>query len=204
MGTPKTANRGGARRDRTADLLHAMQALSQLSYGPTEGPRRYLRPPTLSRTSGWPIAAAAAPARSARLQGTRLRPAGTAAAASRRQPYLPRPVGNPRQRRARARREHSRSARAAEYEGVDDSRGRAQRRPGRSGDHRSRGGDRSALHRAGAGARLSELGDQRMAVIVWHVAEAIDPAHRTALGRSRRGPSRTKTHRDRRTPAGSR
>ena len=28
---------GGARRDRTADLLHAMQALSQLSYGPTAG-----------------------------------------------------------------------------------------------------------------------------------------------------------------------
>jgi hypothetical protein len=28
-------NNGGARRDRTADLLHAMQALSQLSYGPT-------------------------------------------------------------------------------------------------------------------------------------------------------------------------
>src|SRR3982751_4202954 len=26
---------GGARRDRTVDLLHAMQALSQLSYGPT-------------------------------------------------------------------------------------------------------------------------------------------------------------------------
>ena len=25
---------GGARRDRTADLLHAMQALSQLSYNP--------------------------------------------------------------------------------------------------------------------------------------------------------------------------
>ena len=25
---------GGARRDRTADLLHAKQALSQLSYGP--------------------------------------------------------------------------------------------------------------------------------------------------------------------------
>ena len=45
MGTPKTAAAsrrlgrgggifGGARRDRTADLLHAMQALSQLSYGP--------------------------------------------------------------------------------------------------------------------------------------------------------------------------
>ncbi len=29
---------GGAKRDRTADLLHAMQALSQLSYGPE--PRR--------------------------------------------------------------------------------------------------------------------------------------------------------------------
>jgi hypothetical protein len=28
------AGNGGARRDRTADLLHAMQALSQLSYGP--------------------------------------------------------------------------------------------------------------------------------------------------------------------------
>ena len=27
-------NSGGAKRDRTADLLHAMQALSQLSYGP--------------------------------------------------------------------------------------------------------------------------------------------------------------------------
>src|SRR6266481_8204576 len=29
-----TLKTGGARRDRTADLLHAMQALSQLSYGP--------------------------------------------------------------------------------------------------------------------------------------------------------------------------
>jgi hypothetical protein len=32
-----TVEVGGARRDRTADLLHAMQALSQLSYGPTAG-----------------------------------------------------------------------------------------------------------------------------------------------------------------------
>src|SRR6202023_4269745 len=30
----RRAKRGGARRDRTAALLHAMQALSQLSYGP--------------------------------------------------------------------------------------------------------------------------------------------------------------------------
>ncbi len=30
----KRKKSGGARRDRTADLLHAMQALSQLSYGP--------------------------------------------------------------------------------------------------------------------------------------------------------------------------
>ncbi len=28
---------GGGKRDRTADLLHAMQALSQLSYTPTKG-----------------------------------------------------------------------------------------------------------------------------------------------------------------------
>ena len=28
------SNFGGAKRDRTADLLHAMQALSQLSYSP--------------------------------------------------------------------------------------------------------------------------------------------------------------------------
>ncbi|SOZ78246.1 hypothetical protein CBM2618_A160299 [Cupriavidus taiwanensis] len=28
---------GGAKRDRTADLLHAMQALSQLSYSPVSG-----------------------------------------------------------------------------------------------------------------------------------------------------------------------
>ncbi len=36
MGTePETLEIGGAKRDRTADLLHAMQALSQLSYGPT-------------------------------------------------------------------------------------------------------------------------------------------------------------------------
>ena len=30
---------GGGKRDRTADLLHAMQALSQLSYTPTREPR---------------------------------------------------------------------------------------------------------------------------------------------------------------------
>src|SRR6195952_3437313 len=35
----RRAKRGGARRDRTADLLHAMQALSQLSYGPVTFPR---------------------------------------------------------------------------------------------------------------------------------------------------------------------
>jgi hypothetical protein len=33
-GACDAVERGGARRDRTADLLHAMQALSQLSYGP--------------------------------------------------------------------------------------------------------------------------------------------------------------------------
>jgi hypothetical protein len=29
---------GGGKRDRTADLLHAMQALSQLSYTPKQAP----------------------------------------------------------------------------------------------------------------------------------------------------------------------
>ena len=32
--SPTVIDDGGARRDRTADLLHAMQALSQLSYSP--------------------------------------------------------------------------------------------------------------------------------------------------------------------------
>src|SRR5579872_6644117 len=43
LAQPKLAKRakaGGARRDRTADLLHAMQALSQLSYGPLDRPTR--------------------------------------------------------------------------------------------------------------------------------------------------------------------
>ena len=35
MGTKTITTFGGAKRDRTADLLHAMQALSQLSYGPS-------------------------------------------------------------------------------------------------------------------------------------------------------------------------
>jgi hypothetical protein len=34
---------GGAKRDRTADLLNAIQALSQLSYGPTGGPDDHAR-----------------------------------------------------------------------------------------------------------------------------------------------------------------
>ncbi len=38
---------GGARRDRTADLLHAMQALSQLSYGPTRSRRNLRSAPAL-------------------------------------------------------------------------------------------------------------------------------------------------------------
>jgi hypothetical protein len=34
---------GGARRDRTADLLHAMQTLSQLSYSPKKENRSLMR-----------------------------------------------------------------------------------------------------------------------------------------------------------------
>src|ERR1700733_4133239 len=45
------ADFGGARRDRTADLLHAMQALSQLSYGPTRGRRTLRSRPLLVKAS---------------------------------------------------------------------------------------------------------------------------------------------------------
>jgi hypothetical protein len=41
---PSCVSPCGARRDRTADLLHAMQALSQLSYGPTERPAKVRKP----------------------------------------------------------------------------------------------------------------------------------------------------------------
>ena len=51
----QTGKTGGARRDRTADLLHAMQALSRLSYGPDSlplvatGGRLYVTRQPLSR-----------------------------------------------------------------------------------------------------------------------------------------------------------
>src|SRR5712691_11407740 len=46
MGTLRTlttagGRSGGGKRDRTVDLLHAMQALSQLSYTPTQGRKLY-------------------------------------------------------------------------------------------------------------------------------------------------------------------
>src|SRR5215472_14754534 len=44
MGTRRVLSQrlgGGAKRDRTADLLHAMQALSQLSYSPTAEEKNY-------------------------------------------------------------------------------------------------------------------------------------------------------------------
>lgn len=40
---------GGPGRDRTDDLFHAMEALSQLSYGPTRGAGNYAPPRALSR-----------------------------------------------------------------------------------------------------------------------------------------------------------
>ena len=42
---------GGAKRDRTADLLHAMQALSQLSYSPTAGANYRTRRALLQTTA---------------------------------------------------------------------------------------------------------------------------------------------------------
>ncbi len=44
---PFRSGLGGARRDRTADLLHAMQALSQLSYSPTEAGTLCSQPETV-------------------------------------------------------------------------------------------------------------------------------------------------------------
>src|SRR5688500_15382207 len=56
MGTAAvvTAGRaGGGNRDRTGDLLHAMQALSQLSYTPNQGAKLYVnRPPWRSTLAG--------------------------------------------------------------------------------------------------------------------------------------------------------
>ena len=42
FGTAPFYIRGGARRDRTADLLNAIQALSQLSYSPTNGLSKFV------------------------------------------------------------------------------------------------------------------------------------------------------------------
>ena len=44
MRCAKTREGGGASRDRTGDLLHAMQALSQLSYGPKKPQRIFAHP----------------------------------------------------------------------------------------------------------------------------------------------------------------
>ena len=43
------AETGGGKRDRTADLLHAMQALSQLSYTPGKMKANYTEPSRLSQ-----------------------------------------------------------------------------------------------------------------------------------------------------------
>ena len=43
---------GGAKGSRTPDLLNAIQALSQLSYGPTGGPAALGRPRETSREAG--------------------------------------------------------------------------------------------------------------------------------------------------------
>ena len=48
---------GGDKRDRTADLLHAMQALSQLSYTPGNEKANYTEPPTPSQCKASPIRA---------------------------------------------------------------------------------------------------------------------------------------------------
>ncbi len=59
MGTDGQVNHkiGGASRDRTGDLLHAMQALSQLSYGPMLHKARYF---TVQGWQGQAVAVAVA------------------------------------------------------------------------------------------------------------------------------------------------
>ena len=55
---------GGGNRDRTGDLLHAMQALSQLSYTPTQGRGLYHAPTcfrSLSVTRFFPATASVGP-----------------------------------------------------------------------------------------------------------------------------------------------
>jgi YggT family protein len=52
----RRAKRGGARRDRTADLVIANDALSQLSYGPIAAPFT-IRPKVKSRTAKSPFSA---------------------------------------------------------------------------------------------------------------------------------------------------
>src|SRR5579859_2041400 len=49
---------GGARRDRTVDLLHAMQALSQLSYGPVRREIIHTKPPS---SKPFPVSSALSP-----------------------------------------------------------------------------------------------------------------------------------------------
>jgi hypothetical protein len=60
MGTDEQVNHkiGGASRDRTGDLLHAMQALSQLSYGPMLHKARYF---TVRGLQGQAVAATKKP-----------------------------------------------------------------------------------------------------------------------------------------------
>src|SRR5450432_1345691 len=72
---------GGGKRDRTADLLHAMQALSQLSYTPTKGAHYTGR---ISLCKEWERAFSAA---------KRKRPFVTERASSSFQPPCPRVAG---------------------------------------------------------------------------------------------------------------
>ena len=51
--TEKYLRNGGAKRNRTADLLHAMQALSQLSYSPVPDVLVAFFTTPLGAVSGW-------------------------------------------------------------------------------------------------------------------------------------------------------
>src|SRR5690606_30339597 len=89
--SPSGISSGGAREDRTPDLVIANDALSQLSYGPTEGrilyatfaARQFPRRPAWLRAGAAPAPAPGAPGASRRRPTSRPRPSAPPASCAR-------------------------------------------------------------------------------------------------------------------------
>ena len=153
--------RGGGKRDRTADLLHAMQALSQLSYTPTANRKLY------RSAAAWQ----------------------TAAHAARRHPrYVSAIIAPPARAGDRRRRSPSHScrfptplpSRASTFRGRVDPHHRRHRRPRPSAGARVRSArrDRGAAWPCRAQARSALRRDRRR-----RASAADDPATRSRQGR---------------------